>query len=815
MKHLFALIAFVFLANISAAQTSQEIYHRVKIFYDDIEQLKLIENAGIAIDHGFYKKETYFESDFSQAELETIKGLGFTTEISIDNVGAYYKNQNNPNHKDFVDFNQARNANCSGNSIDYLTPTNFNVFPANQYGGFYTYSQLLQELDDMASLYPNLITVKADIGPNGNPFLTEGTPDAGNPTTPSIGGNTIKWVKISDNPNTDESEPEVLYTAIHHAREPASLSQLVFYMWYLLENYDTDSEIKSIVDNTELYFVPVINPDGYLYNEQTDPEGGGFWRKNRHDDDNNAGNGVGIDNNRNYDYYINGDPNDGIWGGPGSSPNENSPTYHGTEPFSEEETKAMKWFVEQHDFVLALNNHTFGDIIYYPFGYADVATPDDNLYQGILAEMTSQNGYSPVRDSPFAGDSDDFMYGTVGTHNKIISMTPEIGNSFWPAQSSIEVICKEMMYFNITAAQLAGNYATIVDNSPEFVETISSNISYTIKRLGIEEPADFTVSVNPVSANIQSVGSSNIHNGLTFSQEVTDVITLNLDSNINTGDIITYELVVNNGMYDKVVSVSKIYGQPMEVFNEAGDNTSNWSSSTWASTTEDFAPGSASSSITDSPNSNYSDNQNTTITLSNTIDLTGVTYANLSFQAKWDIESNFDYVQIEVSIDNGSNWIPQCGNFTNTGVPNQGAANGQPVYDGTQNSWVTETISLSDYIGENILIRFQLVSDGGVTEDGFYFDDLKVQTLQPNLSNPEFEQNLFSVYPNPVNSILNILTTESDYSISIFNIQGQLIFSSKNNSELTSIDYSEYSKGVYLLNIESNSLNKTFKIIKR
>ena len=667
----------------------------------------------------------------------------------------------------------------------------------------------------MANMYPNLITSMADIGPNGNPFLTEGDPDSGNPTTPSIGGNTIKWVKISDNPNTDESEPEVLYTAIHHAREPASLSQLVFYMWYLLENYATDPQVQSIVNNTELYFVPVINPDGYLYNEQTDPEGGGFWRKNRHDDDNNTGNGVGIDNNRNYEYYINGDSSDGIWGGPGASSNRNSDVYHGDAPFSEEENKAMIWFVEQHDFVLALNNHTFGNIIYYPFGYADVATPDDALYQGILAEMTSQNGYSPIRDSPFAGDSDDFMYGTVGTHNKIISMTPEIGNSFWPAQSSIESISKGMMYFNLTAAQLSGNYATIADASTEFIESLSSNVSYSITRLGIEEPANFTVNINPISANITSIGSSNAHNGLTFLQEISDNITLNLESSINPGDIITYELIVNNGMYDKKVVVNKVFGTPMDVLDETGDNTNNWTTSSWSSTTEDFAPGSASNSITDSPNANYSDNQNISISLSNNIDLTGVTYANLTFQAKWDIEPNFDYVQVEVSTDNGSNWIPQCGNFTNTGVPNQGTANNQPLYDGTQNSWITENISLSDYVGQNILIRFQLVSDGGVTEDGFYFDDLKIQTLQPNLNNPEFNINTFSIYPNPVKDKLNILTQETDYSLIVFNIQGQLIFSSKNNSESSVIDYSDYSKGIYLLKIESNAQNKTFKIIKR
>ena len=124
-----------------------------------------------------------------------------------------------------------------------------------------------------------------------------------------------------------------------------------------------------------MFFVPVINPDGYLYNEKTDPNGGGFWRKNRK-------NGNGIDNNRNYDYYINGDPADGIWGGEGASNDPNNQTYHGTAPFSEVENQAIKWFCEQHDFVMALNNHSYGELLLYPYGYAnDIPTPENELFE--------------------------------------------------------------------------------------------------------------------------------------------------------------------------------------------------------------------------------------------------------------------------------------------------------------------------------------------------------------------------------------------------------------------------------------------------
>ena len=146
---------------------------------------------------------------------------------------------------------------------------------------------MLDELDQMHQLYPNLISARSDIKDptsDENPHIHE-----------TYEGRFLQWVKISDNPNDNENEPEILYTALHHAREPGSLQQLIFYMWYLLENYAQDDVIKEILDNTELYFVPCVNPDGYIYNETNDPQGGGMWRKNRY-------NNHGVDNNRNYSY---------------------------------------------------------------------------------------------------------------------------------------------------------------------------------------------------------------------------------------------------------------------------------------------------------------------------------------------------------------------------------------------------------------------------------------------------------------------------------------------------------------------------------
>lgn len=793
------LFVFILCTVLGFSQNLQEKHQRAKISYDQSEDLIKLESFGIPIDHGVHKKGVFIISDFSISEIQTARNAGYTVDILIEDSKEYFLQRNSMNSV------AERNLFCTDQtSSDYETPENFNL---GSMGGYLTYQEMLDQLDLMKSLYPDLITTKENI----SDFITEGQPD--NSTTPPIGGNGIKWVKISDNPsNSSENEPQILYTAIHHAREPNSLSQLIFYMWYLLENYDVDNEIKSIVDNTELFFVPVINPDGYLYNEKTDPNGGGFWRKNRK-------NGNGVDNNRNYDYYINGDPADGIWGGEGASNDPNNQTYHGTAPFSEVENQAIKWFCEQHDFVMALNNHSYGELLLYPYGYAnDVPTPENELFEIVSEVLVSQNGYDNILSSglyPAAGDSDDFMYGTTGTHDKIYAMTPEIGPEFWPPSSQIEGIAKNMMYLNITSAKMVNNYADLIDTSPLFVgNEVIIDQTFDIKRLGLSGSGNFTININPISTNISAVGDAISFSNLDVLEETNGTIQYTLINETQAGDPIVFEIIINNGSYDTKILLNKIFGSLIPVFEDIGDSTTdNFDNNGWGITNTTYV--SPSSSITESPNGNYQNNENKTIRLSENINLTNAIGANVTFYAKWDIENNWDYVQLEVSIDNGNSWIPQCGLFTNEGSSNEGQPTGQPLYDGTQNNWVLEQIDLSDYLGEEITIRFKFESDGEVRADGFYFDDLTINVLDDGmLSNADVLASQFSVYPNPVTNLLYITTPKNNYTLGIYNIQGQLIKTPSTYSGSQTINYSQFTKGIYLMKFTSNDQTKIFKIIK-
>jgi len=798
---LFLIICFVITSAITA-QIVEERYQRAKISYNSPQVFSQLELAGIPMDHGHKRPGVSIISVFSESELETARSIGAHVEVIIEDVKAYYQERGTSSPETPATRNPVP-CNDDG-SDDVVTPINYNN---GSMGGFLTYQEALDELDDMRALFPNLITARAPI----NDFETEGVEPAGYNITPGIGGNNIFWVRISDNPDIDsEGEPQMLYTAIHHAREPASLQQLIFYMWYLLENYDSDPEIQAIVDNTELVFVPVVNPDGYLFNQFTDPNGGGFWRKNRN-------NGNGVDNNRNYDYHINGNPSNGSWGGPGSSGNPNSDIFRGTAPFSEIENQAIKWLVEQNNFVAALNNHTFGQILFFPFGYADVPTPEENVYDAINPVLVSQNGFNALRDSPFSGDSDDFMYGTVGTHDRIFAFTPEIGNAFWPPENQILDINRSMLFLNMQIAKMVNSFAQAEDNTPSFIDNTTTDISYTINSLSINDnlPNNFEVRIEAVSSNITNTGNPVIHTNLFAGDSDTGSISITIESDIVPGEEIVFDIVVDGGALEERTRVTKFFEDSAAdtiVFLDEGNSTTNFINNGWGTTTEEFV--SPSSSITDSPNSNYNSNQNETIRLANEIDLVGATAASVSFQALWEIEAGFDYAQFEISTNGGASWEPQCGLFTTIG--NQNQDNGQPLYQGNQPDWVQEDIDLSAYLGETILARFQIVTDGIVNQDGFYFDDLQFNVVNndPLTLDDEIEQ-VFSFFPNPTDNIINITTTQAEFSTTIYNVQGQQVSDIKKHQGNSTLDFSNLSTGIYFVKIQTATSISTINVIRR
>ncbi|MPM30038.1 hypothetical protein SDC9_76580 [bioreactor metagenome] len=549
-----------------------------------------------------------------------------------------------------------------------------------------------------------------------------------------------------------------MFLALNHAREPMAMQQEVFFMWYLLENHASNPEIQYLLENTEIYFIPCVNVDGYEYNRTTNPSGGGMWRKNRRD---NGDGTYGVDLNRNYGYQ---------WGidDVGSSPNGSDETYRGTSAFSEAETQAVRNFTLSHDFKLIQDYHTYSNVILYSWGYENLPTPDEILYRTYSSYMASENSFAygtPMQCIGYNanGGSFDWYYGEQSAKDKIISWGPEVGDpadGFWPAEALIDDICKLYVAENLYMVRFACKYAEVKDLSGIAVE-LSDYIPFSIQRLGLDSPAVYTVSLTSLTSNATVISSPFVYNSLSLLETRIDSFQINTLSCLNPGTPITFDLSISNGIYTIHDTLEKVYGWPSVVFSDNAANATNWTGS-WTTTTSDYV--SSPSSFTDSQGGAYSNYTNSSMTLSQPVSTALAEMAWVEFYAKWDIEDGYDYCVFEVSTNNGVTWTPQCGKYTTRGSADQ--LQDQPVYDGTQNAWVKEYIDLSDYLGMNLKFRFRLVSDGYVEGDGFYFDDFTLNIIQ-SVGIDESSPNTVSVFPNPATNELYMSSVSSgNYLIS-------------------------------------------------
>jgi len=322
-------------------------------------------------------------------------------------------------------------------------------------GAYHTQEEAYAEMDSVANAHPDICQLQS-IGL-------------------SIEGRDIWALKISDNVTVTEDEPRVLYLGCHHAREIITVEIPLYIMHYLVDNYGTDSLATFLVDNREIWIVPIMNPDGREYVENV-----GDWRKNRRD---NGDGTYGVDLNRNYGY---------MWGydDEGSSPDPGSEIYRGTAAFSEPETQAIRDLMLNYQFSTCISYHSYGRLILYPWGYVPSLCPDDDIYYALCDSMASFNGYTfgPAATTIYVanGDSDDWMYGEQILKEKVFSMTFEVGTEFYPPESDIIPLCEENLAPSLLAAQVAGNLRRILPPLPPVITPMAD-----------DDDGNFTVSWTP------------------------------------------------------------------------------------------------------------------------------------------------------------------------------------------------------------------------------------------------------------------------------------------------------------------------------
>jgi hypothetical protein len=243
----------------------------------------------------------------------------------------------------------------------------------------------------------------------------------------SYQGRTVWAGKISDNVDTDEDEPEVLFTHHQHAREHLTVEMALYTLRMLTDEYGTDSQITNMVDGREIWLVFDVNPDGGEYDIATGSYGS--WRKNRQP---NAGSSaIGTDLNRNWGY---------LWGCcGGSSGTPSSSTYRGASAFSAPETQVVRDFVNsrviggEQQITTHIDFHTFGELVMWPYGYtftdvpADITQDDHDTFVAMGQAMASTNGYTPQQMSDLYitdGTICDWLYGAHQIFSYTFEMYP-------------------------------------------------------------------------------------------------------------------------------------------------------------------------------------------------------------------------------------------------------------------------------------------------------------------------------------------------------------------------------------------------------
>ncbi|HLF15233.1 MAG TPA: M14 family zinc carboxypeptidase, partial [Bacteroidota bacterium] len=687
MKYFLGVFILLFSLAPGAPADEPPGHGLVRIFVDDAARLRTIWSAGLDFEGASGKPGGWMEFVATPAEMRELAGRGIDFAIVEPDLAA---------------------ASARG-----LVPSNALGFGTGSMGGYYTLDEIGMQLDSMKLLYPSLITDKQEIG-----YSVEGRP--------------VWAAKISDNPDSDEpGEPEVLYTALTHAREPAGMMTVMYTMWWLLEQYASDPSAEYLVNNRQVWFIPVINVDGYAYNESTNPAGGGFWRKNRRDN----GNGTwGIDLNRNYGPQF-------MWNAPngGSSTNTGSDTYRGPIPFSEPETQTIDLFMRLHRIRTCLNYHTYSRLLIYPYGYLEAESEDSLIYREFAFDMVRSNRYATGTDQQTVnystrGNSDDYMYGDT-TKFRTYAMTPEVGTSFWPPSGQILPLAMENLSANIHAAYVAGSMPLLATHTLSestaadgFLPGKSFAFQVTIRNKGLDTSDNLAVAFSTDSGNFQfTAGSIPVHQLPPRSDTLLGV-SGTVDASAMPGETVRlFVRITDPEGYDRTDTLTLFPGRPVEIFSDdAESGTALWSvEGSWDVSA---VPHGGALSFHDSPAGASPSGSSAGIQTAAPVDLTGFSSAKLEFWTKWAIEPSYDFGIIKISTDGGGSWsilrTALSNNPSGSGVQTPGTFGYDAYTPGLD--WVRQEIDLSAFTGVPISLRFELATDGADSRDGWYVDDVRI-----------------------------------------------------------------------------------------
>jgi len=260
------------------------------------------------------------------------------------------------------------------------------------YSSYHTYEEVISWTQQLVAANPNLTEL-----------ITIGK---------SYEGRIQYAVKVSTN-SSNGDKPALWFDGGIHAREWISTAAVVYMLGHIVSDHATDPDIKALLEEFDVYVLPLLNPDGYAYTWSSDR----MWRKNRRP--NSGSKCVGVDLNRNWDYHW-GDSTDF------SDTFPCSEAYRGPSAFSEVEVTNVADFLSKIPNLQGyINFHSYSQLWMFPWGYTTDPTPDYDLFsqQGNQVVKAIAQSYGTVYESGQIstiiyvayGSSCDWIYGTLNT----------------------------------------------------------------------------------------------------------------------------------------------------------------------------------------------------------------------------------------------------------------------------------------------------------------------------------------------------------------------------------------------------------------
>lgn len=792
------LLVTLILLLLSQLIIAQDSHKRISITNPSKSTLLKIATSGIDLNCGASHSHDNLVLDLSKEEVNALVNKNVSFNVIIDDLEEFYRKRavktkakaiaqlNAEKSLSATNTNTTQRASISNtvqdniiqyincDEINWVTPQNFHL---GSMGGCLTVDEMKTELDEMRNFSVtnglDIVSQKLDASPTGqttwgnpsNTIFNNGLTYSGQGTS-RWNPKTIYYVRITGNESStpENTKPQILFTSMIHSREVSALMNNIYFMWYLIENYNTNDAVKELVDNNELYFVPVVNPDGLRWNEHLNSNGGGLQRKNLRPNTGSTSNTTanrGVDLNRNFDYY---------WGynNIGSSGTPSNGTYRGPAPSSEPETQIMEDFILSRNFQTAVWNHSYANSVPHPYGgVPSLNSGREDEFYSWHEEMTRYNRYlygatifyesNGIPDDWMLGGAPD-NNGSTGSGQAILGTTPEHGSEgFWPPQTSIIPIAKRSMRISFGTAYYGGKYAKLHDLTQSNIDNTTANLDFGIERIG-QTASNFTLTITPISSNIISINAPATQTGMNVLEQRNVSAQIQLDPSIVANEKIEYNVKLSNDngvIYD--VNYEKYY-QPTVLFDHDPDvdGITGWTQSGgWTLSSADTYTGT--NTLRTNGVAPYSNNTTRTLTTTNSYDFSNSTSVVVQYYSKWDIERNYDFVEILGSTDGGNNWQSLCGKYTkpnatsNTtshdnkgGTSNFQANSMGQIYDGDRrDNWVMEEIAIdaanNSYLlgANNVKFRFRFRTDGSnvsenytTTSDGFFIDDFKIISIQ-------------------------------------------------------------------------------------